>query len=66
MLFRQKPRDLTVNADHGSPSAGGGANLDATKREGDDLLAAGDEAINRALSGDSQGFINATRQRGGQ
>ncbi len=31
-----------------------------------ELLAAGDEAIHRALSGDSQKFLASNRQRGGQ
>ncbi|MGQ0701886.1 MAG: hypothetical protein ACT4PM_01985 [Gemmatimonadales bacterium] len=35
-------------------------------RAGDDLLAAGDEAIRRALSGDSEAFLRANRQKGGQ
>jgi hypothetical protein len=30
------------------------------------LLAVGDEAINRALSGDSQAFLEANQQTGGQ
>jgi hypothetical protein len=35
-------------------------------RVGEDLLAAGDEAIRRALSGDSEAFLRANRQKGGQ
>jgi hypothetical protein len=33
---------------------------------GETFLAAGDEAIRRALSGDSEGFVRASRQQGGQ
>ena len=40
--------------------------LERLRREGDDLLAAGDDAIDRALSGDSQTFNAAVRQQGGQ
>jgi hypothetical protein len=35
-------------------------------RDAADLIAAGDEAISRALSGDSEKFLNASRQQGGQ
>ncbi|MBK8060491.1 MAG: hypothetical protein IPK33_22150 [Gemmatimonadetes bacterium] len=45
-------------------SEGGG--LSETRSSGQDFLAAGDEAIRRALSGDSARFLNANRQRGGQ
>ena len=40
--------------------------LEGLRREGDALLAAGDDAIDRALSGDSQTFNAAVRQQGGQ
>ncbi len=40
--------------------------LEQLARRGDDFLAAGDEAIRRALSGDSEAFLKATRQQGGQ
>lgn len=46
------------------PPAGG--QLGDLHRAGDDLLAAGDEAIRRALSGDSEAFLRANRQKGGQ
>ena len=36
------------------------------RREGHELLAAGDDAIDRALSGDSETFNTAVRQQGGQ
>ena len=44
----------------GAPPSGG--LLEAADR----LLAAGDEAINRALSRDSEVFLAAVRQEGGQ
>ena len=48
-------------------SAGSGAgNLDELRRAGEDLLAAGDEAIRRALSGNSEAFLRANRQQSGQ
>jgi hypothetical protein len=40
--------------------------LDALREAGEGFLAAGDEAIRRALSGDSEAFLRANRQRGGQ
>lgn len=40
--------------------------LDELRRQGEALLAAGDDAIDRALSGDSQAFNTAVRQQGGQ
>lgn len=35
-------------------------------RAGDDLLSAADEALRRALSGDSEAFLRENRQEGGQ
>jgi hypothetical protein len=40
--------------------------LDRARRAGEEFLAAGDEAIRRALSGDSEAFLRSSRQRGGQ
>ena len=45
-------------------TAAGG--LERIRQEGADLLTAADEAINRALSGDSEAFLAANRQQGGQ
>lgn len=36
------------------------------RARGDDFLAAGDAAIERALSGDSEAFLRANRQEGGE
>jgi hypothetical protein len=36
------------------------------RQAGEDLLNAADDAINRALSGDSEAFLAANRQMGGQ
>jgi hypothetical protein len=48
----------------GGPSA---ASLEKYRSEAERLLAAGDEAIRRALSSaDSQAFLNASRQQGGE
>jgi|PlaIllAssembly_1097288.scaffolds.fasta_scaffold498838_2 hypothetical protein len=40
--------------------------LTRVRRDAQELLSAGDEAIARALSGDSQAFLRANRQQGGQ
>ena len=43
-----------------------GSSLDRVRQQGDDLLRAGDEAINRGVSQDSQQYIYSGRQSGGQ
>lgn len=43
-----------------------GGDLDHLRHAGEEFLAAGDEAIRRALSGDSEAFLRANRQQGGQ
>jgi hypothetical protein len=53
------------------PSAGGGGNaeggLDNLRAQADRFLAAGDEAIDRALANsDSEAFLRANRQQGGE
>jgi hypothetical protein len=36
------------------------------RQAGEDFLRAGDDAINRALSGNSEAFLAANRQQGGE
>jgi hypothetical protein len=43
-----------------------GDNLERLRQTASEFLAAGDEAIRRALSGDSEAFLRANRQQGGQ
>lgn len=51
----------------GDPSgAGDGDGVEATRARAERLLRAADDAIARALSGDSERFLNATRQSGGE
>jgi hypothetical protein len=51
----------------GEPSGTGEADgLEAARTRADRLLQAADDAIARALSGNSEHFLNATRQSGGQ
>ena len=54
----------TVPADSYTGQAPG--NLNAIRQAGEALLAAGDDAIDRALSGNSEDFLTASRQQGGQ
>ena len=42
------------------------ADLSLLRQVGNRFLAAGDEAISRALSSDSERFLSANRQQGGQ
>ena len=51
------------------PAVPGGAtpaNLNAIQNAAARLLAAADQAISQALSGDSEAFLRANRQEGGQ
>lgn len=41
-------------------------NVGRLRQEGEELLAAGDQAIGKALSQDSVRFLRETRQQGGQ
>ncbi|MGA3372072.1 MAG: hypothetical protein ABSC48_09960 [Terracidiphilus sp.] len=51
----------------GDPDPGSGGLLQQIRAEGDRLLAAGDEAIQRALAGsNSEAFLRAGRQQGGE
>ena len=62
-------RERRLEGGSGGPDGGDGddgSGLMNTRDAGQDFLAAGDEAIRRALSGDSEAFLRANRQRGGQ
>lgn len=50
----------------GDDDAGASDQLIQARTQGDRLLAAGDEAIRRALSGNSENFLRSGRQQGGQ
>ncbi len=55
----ERPRDP-------APVGAPGSQLNDLRQAGEGFLAAGDEAIRRALSGDSEAFLRANRQRGGE
>lgn len=66
MRFRERynePREHLQGPPSGNPDGG---NLDSVRQAGEQLFQAADDAINRALSGDSLAFLHATRQEGGQ
>lgn len=66
MSERERRRDSETGSAGGDGAPASGGNLGELRRAGEDLLAAGDEAIRRALSSDSEGFLRANRQEGGQ
>jgi len=63
--MRQKERqDFSPGGNTGS---GSGDNLGNIRERADRFLEAGDDAINRALaSSDSEAFLRASRQQGGE
>ena len=59
--------DIVQPSDGASSEAGNeGENLERIRQAANEFLDAGDEAIRRALSRDSEEFLRANRQRGGQ
>ncbi len=64
MQFRERQND-TTHASPGTPPEAGGE-LDTLRAQGSAFLAAGNAIIDAALSGDSQAFLQANRQQGGQ
>jgi hypothetical protein len=63
--MRQKERQDNTPPSGGSGNAAGG--LDRLREQANRFLAAGDEAIDRALaSSDSEAFLRANRQQGGE
>ncbi len=64
MRFREWFRDTLQPAHRDDPPPPG--DLDHLREVSRELLSAGQAAIDRALSGDSEQFLAATRQEGGQ
>lgn len=59
-------RDTELQRQPGNSPDSNGA-LDEIRSQANQMLAAGDEAIRRALSrGDSEAFLRACRQQGGE
>ncbi|MCX6901637.1 MAG: hypothetical protein NT105_23400 [Verrucomicrobia bacterium] len=65
MIQRERANEGTPRPQDAPPPAGSG-NLNAARASASALLAAGDAAINKALSGDSEKFNESVRQDGGQ
>ena len=63
ILERTREREAQAGPGGGNPAGG---NLAATRQAGNDLLSAGDAAIGRTLSANSQQFLDATHQTGGE
>lgn len=63
MHTRERTHDDATPA---QPAAAGSGNLEQLRASADRLLAAGADAIDRALSGDSRAFLEANRQEGGE
>ena len=63
VLERTLPTDQPQSAGGGTPTP---ANLAANVQAGQDFWDAADDAITRALSGNSETFLQATRQEGGE
>ena len=63
-LLHRTTHQPPPQASGGGDPAGSG--LDALAEEGAAFLAAGHDIINSALSGDSQAFLEANRQAGGE
>jgi len=66
MRFLQRLNDQPQGNGSGDDDAGADERLQQARSQGDRLLAAGDEAIRRALSGNSENFLRSGRQQGGQ
>ena len=67
MRTRQRPVDERFPRIDGGPDCGPVAGaLAEARRRGDDLLAAGDDVINKTLSRSSEGFLAQSKQEGGE
>ena len=67
MRFLQRLNDPQQNHAGADNDSDSGERLQQIRAQGDSLLAAGDDAIQRALAGsNSEAFLRSTRQLGGQ
>ena len=65
-LRERRTLDEAEAVREGPPAGGDPAEDDGLRQAAARLLAAADDAIARALSGDSEAFLAANRQEGGQ
>jgi len=68
MRFRERTNeDPSEDSNDGPPNGSANSgNLEQMRQVGESLYRAADEAISRALSGDSLQFLQQTHQMGGQ
>lgn len=66
MQTRQRTNENAQAQPGGSAPDAGAGELDQLTAQGAAFAAAGHQAIDKALSGDSQAFMQANRQQGGQ
>lgn len=66
MRILQRVHDQQFNPGSGDSNQDGGDQIQQAREQADRLLAAGDDAIRRALSGNSESFLRSSRQLGGQ
>lgn len=62
----EKERARSERAQPAADTGDAGEGLDAARANAEQLLSAADDAIARALSRDSERFLQATRQSSGQ
>ncbi len=65
-IHKNRQNQRTNDPSHTVAPDSEGSSLDRLRQQGDDLLRAGDAAINRGVSQDSQQYIYSGRQSGGQ
>jgi hypothetical protein len=66
MPLRERENQAITELHGPPPGAPAGGNLEGIRQAGESLFRAADDAIHRALSGDSLAFLQATEQEGGQ
>lgn len=66
MLFRKRQADESLQRQNPPAVDPPGGNLNEVRQAGQSLFDAADDAIRRALSGNSRAFLEATRQEGGE
>ena len=66
MRFLERFRNEREGESRDFSPEGGSGQLSELRQAAEELLAAGAEVINRTLSNDSEAYLAATRQQGGQ
>jgi hypothetical protein len=66
MQLRERRNEMDEGGAPGDENMRAGADLARLRETVGDFLDAGHAAIERALSGDSESFLRASRQRGGE